>query len=105
MLIKTSVLVSILGTSMLPGLGSAAAQLSVYPPVPGLTPSPYYGLRVREVSLASYFSDQTGALYVMTCDYHTFSWQPLYIINTRGGGWPWAYKRRFFVILLIVSSL
>ena len=81
MLIKTSVLVSILGTSMLPGLGSAAAQLSVYPPVPGLTPSPYYGLRVREVSLASYFSDQTGALYVMTCDYHTFSWQPLYRLH------------------------
>ena len=81
MLIKTSVLVSILGTSMLPGLGSADARLSVYPPVPGLPPSPYYGLRVREVSLASYFSDQTGALYVMTCDYHTFSWQPLYRLH------------------------
>ena len=26
-------------------------RLSVYPPVPGLPPSPYYGLRVREVSL------------------------------------------------------
>ena len=25
-------------------------RLSVYPPVPGLEPSPYYGLRVREVS-------------------------------------------------------
>ena len=27
-----------------------APRLSVYPPVPGLEPSPYYGLRVREVS-------------------------------------------------------
>ena len=27
-----------------------APRLSVYPPVPGLEPSPYYSLRVREVS-------------------------------------------------------
>ena len=27
-----------------------APRLSVYPPVPGLEPSPYFGLRVREVS-------------------------------------------------------
>ena len=27
-----------------------APRLSVYSPVPGLEPSPYYGLRVREVS-------------------------------------------------------
>ena len=30
-----------------------APHLSVYPPVPGLEPSPYYGLRVREVSWAT----------------------------------------------------
>ena len=29
----------------------ASAYLSVYPPVPGLPPSPYYGLRVRVVSV------------------------------------------------------
>jgi len=36
-------------TSGEPGLISGAPRLSVYPPVPGLDPSPYYGLRVREV--------------------------------------------------------
>ena len=37
-------------TSGEPGLVSGSPQLSVYPPVPGLDPSPYFGLRVREVS-------------------------------------------------------
>ena len=35
------------------GQASAAPRLLVYPPVPGLEPSPYYGLRVREVSPVS----------------------------------------------------
>ena len=50
---KLALLVFLLGLALpwTSGLALGAPRLSAYPPVPGLAPSPYYGLRVREVSL------------------------------------------------------
>ena len=70
---KLALLVSLL-TLALPrtsGLALGAPRLSVYPPVPGLAPSPYYGLRVREASL---FFFMVGKRFITTISM-IYGWQ------------------------------
>ena len=58
------------------GLVSRASRLSVYPPVPGLDPSPYYGLRVREVSKSLKSAGASKAQSFLRSDNHDHSHQP-----------------------------
>ena len=58
------------------GLVSRASRLSVYPPMPGLDPSPYYGLRVREVSKSLKSAGASKAQSFLRSDNHDHSHQP-----------------------------